>query len=218
MLNKRKIQIEFFHDVLCAWCYAISPRVRRLAKEYPVEIIHRCFALAPNPDTIVEIFGSKEAGKKEILNHWRAANENDDKHRINADLMEKRNFDYPYSIPGLLACKATEIIGGQKAHWDIFDRIQKAHLTECRNIADFKLLLDCAKDVGLDIDEWQKAYNDKKTLEMVYSDINKALEYGISGVPTLVANGKYFLVGAQKYEKIKSWIENVMKIENESKK
>jgi putative protein-disulfide isomerase len=30
--------------------------------------------------------------------------------------MEKRNFDYPYSIPGILACKAAEIIGGQKAH------------------------------------------------------------------------------------------------------
>ena len=49
-----KIQIEFFHDVLCAWCYAISPRVRRIAKEYPAEIIHRCFALAPAPESIVE--------------------------------------------------------------------------------------------------------------------------------------------------------------------
>jgi putative protein-disulfide isomerase len=42
-----KIQIEFFHDVLCAWCFAISPRVHRLAQENPdVEIIHRSFALA----------------------------------------------------------------------------------------------------------------------------------------------------------------------------
>jgi predicted DsbA family dithiol-disulfide isomerase len=62
-----KMQIEFFHDVLCAWCYAISPRVRRIAKEYPVEIIHRCFALAPTPESIVEIFNSKEIGKLEIL-------------------------------------------------------------------------------------------------------------------------------------------------------
>jgi predicted DsbA family dithiol-disulfide isomerase len=222
VLKKRKtmekIQIEFFHDVLCAWCYAISPRVRRLAKEYPVEIVHRCFALALTPNAIVEVFGSKESGKKEILDHWRAANENDDAHRINADLMEKRDFDYPYSIPGLLACKAAEVIGGQNAHWDIFDRIQKAHLTECRNIADFEVLLDCAKDVDLDIKVWQKAYDDGKTLEKVYSDINKASEYGINGVPTLMANGKYKLVGAQKYGKIKSWIEKIIKRENEPKK
>jgi predicted DsbA family dithiol-disulfide isomerase len=209
-----KMQIEFFHDVLCAWCYAISPRVRRIAKEYPVEIIHRCFALAPTPESIVEIFGSKEIGKLEILYHWRLANLNDDEHRINADLMESRDFDYPYSIPGLLACKAAEIIGGQKAHWDIFDRIQKAHLTECKNIADFNVLLNCARDVGVDIDAWQKAYFDKKTLELVYLDIEKAHEYGVTAVPTLVANGTYKLVGAQKYGRIKDWIEKIIKLES----
>ena len=63
--------------------------MRRLAKEYPVEVVHRCFALAPIPEAIVEIFGSKEKGKREILDHWRMANLNDDEHRINADLMKK---------------------------------------------------------------------------------------------------------------------------------
>jgi predicted DsbA family dithiol-disulfide isomerase len=208
-----KIKIEFFHDVLCAWCYAISPRVRKLSREYPLKVIHRCFALAPDPEAISKIFGSKEAGKREILNHWRAANENDDEHRIRADLMEKRDFDYPYSIPGLLACKAAEVIGGQSAHWDMFDRVQKAHLTECKNIADFEVLLECAKDVGLDIETWQRAYYDKGTLNLVYSDLNKAMEYGINGVPTLVANEKYGIVGAYKYEILKKWIENVIKKE-----
>jgi predicted DsbA family dithiol-disulfide isomerase len=32
---------------------------------------------------------------------------------------------------------------------------------------------------------------------MVYSDFDKAFEYGITGVPILVANKKYKLVGAQ---------------------
>ncbi|CUT02489.1 DsbA family oxidoreductase [Candidatus Chrysopegis kryptomonas] len=47
-----KIQIEFFHDVLCAWCFAISPRIHKLAEENPdVEIIHRAFALTFNSGT-----------------------------------------------------------------------------------------------------------------------------------------------------------------------
>jgi predicted DsbA family dithiol-disulfide isomerase len=33
-----------------------------------------------------------------------------------------------------------------------------------------------------------------------------------------VANSKYKLVGAQKYEKIKSWIEKIIKRKNEPKK
>jgi len=210
---EQKIQIEFFHDVLCAWCYAVSPRVRRLAKEYPVEVVHRCFALAPTPEAIVEIFGSKEEGKREILDHWRMANLNDDEHRINADLMEKRDFDYPHSIPGLLACKAAEIVGGQNVHWDVFDRIQKAHLTECRNIADFEVLISCVKDVGLDVEAWHKAYIDRKTFDMMLSDFERAYGYGVRGVPTLVANSRYGLVGAQKYETIKKWLEKMIQRE-----
>ena len=210
---EQKIQIEFFHDVLCAWCYAISPRVRRLAKEYPVQVVHRCFALAPTPEAIVEIFGSKEEGKREILDHWRMANLNDDEHRINAELMEKRDFDYPYSIPGLLACKAAEIVGGQNAHWDVFDRIQKAHLTECRNITDFEVLLRCVEDAGLDIEAWQNAFIDGKTFDMILLDLERAYEYEVTGVPTLVANGKYKLVGAQKYETIKKWLEKIIQRE-----
>ncbi|MDR7416414.1 MAG: DsbA family protein [Armatimonadota bacterium] len=71
-------------------------------------------------------------------------------HRINADLMATRPFDYPYSMPGLKACKAAEFQGGHAAHWDMFDRVQRAHLTECLNIADFEVLRQCAADVGLD--------------------------------------------------------------------
>jgi putative protein-disulfide isomerase len=208
-----KIKVEFFHDVLYAWCYVISPRVRKIAKEYPVEVIHRCFALAPTPESIIEIFGSKEKGKKEILNHRRAANLHDNEHRINADLMEKRDFDYPYSLPGLLACKAAEIVGGQDAHWDIFDRIQKAHLTECKNIVEFDVLLECAKDIGINIDLWCKAFIDRKTFDLIISDLYRAYRYGIQAVPTLVANGKYFLVGAQKYETIKNWVEQIIQEE-----
>ena len=61
------MQAEFFHDPLCAWCYAMSPRVRQLAAEFPqLEVIHRSFALAPTVDAIEKIFGDRASGKLEI--------------------------------------------------------------------------------------------------------------------------------------------------------
>ncbi|CUS89030.1 DsbA family oxidoreductase [Candidatus Kryptobacter tengchongensis] len=205
-----KIQIEFFHDVLCAWCFAISPRVHKLAEENPdVEIIHRAFALAPNPDAIVQIFGSKENGKREILNHWRMANENDDEHRINFELMERREFDYPYSVPGLLACKSAELQGGQVAHWKMFDRVQKAHLVECLNIADFEVLKNCAEDIGLNVDKWERDYESEIVFQNLAYDLEVAKHYGINGVPALVANGRYGIIGAHKYEVLVKWLEKV---------
>ncbi|GBC69672.1 hypothetical protein HRbin01_01374 [archaeon HR01] len=192
-----RILVEFFHDVLCAWCYCLSPRMRKIATSFPeVEIVHRCFALAPGPDSIAKIFGSKERGKNEIMRHWRAANLNDDEHRINADLMEKREFDYPYSMPGLRACKAAELQRGQQGHWDMFDRIQRAHLTECRNIADTNILTECARDIGLEVDRFLIDFNSGRVEEMVREDLREAERLGIHAVPTLVINRKYIIQGA----------------------
>jgi putative protein-disulfide isomerase len=181
-----------------------------LVERHPeIEVEHRCFALAPDPEAIVAIFGSREAGKAEILEHWRAANANDDEHRIRADLMATRTFDYPSSMPGLRACKAAEVQGGPQAHWAMFDRVQRAHLTECRNIADDEVLRACAADVGLDVERWERDYRSPQVQEGVERDLARARLYGVTGVPTLVAEGRYALVGAQRYERLEAWVEAV---------
>lgn len=198
------MQVEFFHDVLCAWCFALSPRMRRLVAEFPeIEVIHRSFALASDADRLVEMFGSKEAAKREILNHWRNANENDDEHRIHTEDMALRTFDYPYSMPGLLACKSAELQGGQLAHWNMFDRIQKAHLVETQNIADFNVLLQCADEVGLDTERFKNDFESDATLDAIYQDSYTAKELGVNAVPSLLINGRKLLSGAHKYETLK---------------
>lgn len=202
------MQVEFFHDVLCAWCFALSPRMRRLVAEFPeIEVIHRSFALASDADRLVEMFGSKEAAKREILNHWRNANENDDEHRIHTEDMALRTFDYPYSMPGLLACKSAELQGGQLAHWNMFDRIQKAHLVETQNIADFNVLLQCADEVGLDTERFKNDFESDATLDAIYQDSYRARELGVNAVPSLLINGRKLLSGAHKYETLKELIQ-----------
>jgi len=181
-----------------------------LVERHPEIVVeHRCFALAPTPEAITAIFGSRADGKREVLEHWRAANANDDEHRINADLMASRPFDYPYSMPGLLACKAAEMQGGREAHWALFDRVQRAHLTECLNIADDETLHRCAADVGLDMERWERDYRGIEVRELVERDLARARIYEITGVPTLVAEGGYALVGAQRYDRLEAWVESV---------
>ena len=199
------MEIEFFHDVLCAWCYALSPRLRRLIEEFPeIKVIHRSFPLAPEPNDIVQMFGSKEKGKRDILQHWKAANMNDDEHRINAELMEQRDFDYPYSTPALLACKAAELQGGQAMHWDYFDKVQEAHLTLCRNIADFDVLTDIARELSLDVEKFSADLRGEQVRYLLRLDIDRALELGVEATPTLVANDG-MLTGAVPYDSLKRW-------------
>ena len=199
------MEIEFFHDVLCAWCYALSPRLRRLTEEFPdIKVIHRGFPLAPEPNDIIQMFGSKEKGKRDILQHWKAANMNDDEHRINAELMEQRDFDYPYSTPALLACKAAELQGGQAMHWDYFDKVQEAHLTLCRNIADFDVLTDIARELSLDVEKFSADLRGEQVKYLLRIDIDRALELGVEATPTLVANDG-MLTGAVPYDSLKRW-------------
>jgi len=199
------MEIEFFHDVLCAWCYALSPRLRRLTEEFPdIKVIHRGFPLAPEPNDIVQMFGSKEKGKRDILQHWKAANMNDDEHRINAELMEQRDFDYPYSTPALLACKAAELQGGQAMHWDYFDKVQEAHLTLCRNIADFDVLTDIARELSLDVEKFRADLRGEQVRYLLRLDIDRALALGVEATPTLVANDG-MLTGAVPYDSLKRW-------------
>jgi len=210
-METKPIKIEFFHDVLCAWCYALSPRVDKLKEKYgdQIEIVHRSFALAPEPDSIAQMFGNKAEGKEEILGHWRAANQNDDEHRIHAEIMVTKPFDYPYSTPGLLACKAAELQGGNAMHEKIFNRIQKAHMTDCDNINDFEVLKKCAADVGLDVEKWEKDYHSQQVRQMLDEDLYKAYQYGVNSVPTLIANEKYKLSGAQRYDMLEQWLSQV---------
>jgi len=144
------------------------------------------------------------------MKHWRAANLNDDEHRINAELMESREFDYPYSMPGLKACKAAELQGGQRAHWDMFDRIQRAHLTECLNIASVEVIERCARDVGLDLDRFRVDFNGQEVERLVEADMRLAEELGIYAVPTLVVDRRYVVQGAVHREELEMMFEQLV--------
>jgi len=191
--------------------------LRQLRNEFmeegiEIEIYHHSFALAKEKINLAQMFGDKERAKKEILNHWKAANENSDEKNINYELMATRTHDYPYSMPGLIACEAAAIMGGEEAHWDYFDRIQKAHLTECLDITQEDVQLMCARDIGLDEEKFKQLISDENTIKLVEKDLKLAREWGITAVPSLVLNERYLISGAQKKEYLK---QQFLKVVNE---
>jgi len=175
-----------------------------------VQVEHRCFALAPNPTQISYIFGSPEAGKAEIMSHWAAAAAHPDGEAINTDLMRSREFPYPYSMPGLLACKAAERQGGPAAHWDMFDCVQRAHAVDARDIAEPDVLRDCAGVAGLDVACWEADFRSAETRRAVQADLADAQRRGVHAVPTLVFNDRWSLSGAVPEEMLRRVIDDVL--------
>jgi len=193
------------------WCFLASARLRRIAQDYPqVQIEHHAFALAPDPGVIARMFGSVGNGKAEIMEHWEAAAAHSDGEAINAALMRSREFPYPYSMPGLLACKAAEVQAGMSAHWEMFDHVQRAHAVEATNIADPVALKACAADIGLDVARWEADFQSPAVRQAVEADLNEAYQLGVSAVPTLVFNRRWALPGAVPEAALRRVVENLL--------
>lgn len=199
------MKIEFFHDVICSFCFPLSYRMRQLKEDMPeVEIIHRSFALVKEETDFDGMFGSREAAKAEIMNHWRHANENDDLHRFNISGMEAKDFPFPSSMNGLLATKAADVVGGSEAYWDLFDALQAGLFVENKNIQEITEIEARVEAVGIDLAKWRAAFVAPETLAKVEQDLALVNQYGIRGAPSLVINGKYEINGAQTLATIKT--------------
>ncbi|MCL2566741.1 MAG: DsbA family protein [Alphaproteobacteria bacterium] len=197
------IKVEFFHDVICSFCFPMSWRMRQIASAMPdIEIVHRSFALVHEPRDFNSMFDSHHAAKEEILKHWEHANINDDGHRFNIDGMRKTDFLFPYSMPALIAAKAAYLVGGNNSYWDIFDALQEGLFVKNLNISDTAVIEKIVQSTNINFAEWQEFFNSPQSLLGVEEDLSLANSYGITSAPTLVINKKYVIVGAQKLETI----------------
>ncbi|MGC6768367.1 DsbA family oxidoreductase [Enterococcus sp. LJL51] len=190
------IAIEFFHDVICSFCFPMSYRMRQ------VQIVHRSFPLAKEPQDLAQMFGSREQAKSEILSHWVHANQNDELHRFNIKGMKKTDFLFPTSMNGLLAAKAAGVVAGEAGYWDIFDALQEELFVKNQNIEDLAVIERLIKSSSIDFTKWQEAFDSPETLALVEADFHLADTYQLKGVPALIVNGKYLINGAQPLEQI----------------
>ena len=92
--------------------------------------------------------------------------------------------------------------GGEAIH----DRLYKAYFVEARNLADVDLLVDIAASVGLPADEARAVLDERRFKEAVDADWAKSHRYGVTGVPTFVAE-RYGIVGAQPYEALEQLVQ-----------
>lgn len=181
------LTIDFFHDVVCCWCFNISSRMRDLATEFDLDIQHRTFVLQANRREMAARWGSPEAARETILGHWAACREASDRpDLVDIDAMRSAAFDYPHGMTAAVGCKTAERLGGQNAHWDMFDRLQQAHLTEARNIADPEVVLHAARELGFEAAAFAEVFDDPATVRAVDTDRQHARTMQVHSVPTLI--------------------------------
>ena len=181
------LTIDFFHDVVCCWCFNISSRMRDLAAEIDLDIEHRTFVLQASRAEMATRWGSPEDARETILGHWAVCRQVSDRPElVNIAAMRAATFDYPHGMPAARGCKAAERLGGQAAHWDMFDRLQRAHLSEARNVADPATVLQVARNLGFEAAAFAELFDDPSTAQAVEADRQHARALQVRSIPALI--------------------------------
>jgi predicted DsbA family dithiol-disulfide isomerase len=101
------------------------------------------------------------------------------------------------------AHEATEFareVGSNGTLLDFHRAVFHAYWTEERNIGDADVLCDVAEACGLDRGALKSALDDGRYTEAVEEQIQWARAVGVTGVPTVIYEGRFAVVGAQDYE------------------
>ncbi|MDL2285763.1 DsbA family protein [Desulfovibrio sp. OttesenSCG-928-F07] len=168
-----KMTLYVFTDPLCSDCWGDDPSLRRLELEY-----------GDHFDTSYHMFGLWAKGSTipaGIADAW-------DK--------QARNFGMPMSgkmwrenapdssHPSCMACKVAFMQGFIKG--EQYTRlVREFALLDGRNIAEWDVLLEAAKVVGLDADKFKKDY-DEQGAALLEADMKLVKEVGITCIPTII--------------------------------
>lgn len=191
--------IDIWSDVVCPFCYLgnaqLSKALENFAHAGEVQIRTHAFELDPttvyNPDLRLD----QMVAAKYQMPVERAQELHHDLEAKAADLGMKWSFAIAkvtntFDAHRLIALAATQDLDVAMAQ-----RLFQAYFSEGKLISDRDVLNELASEVGVTgVDEM---WNSELFVAEVRTDEATAHSYGITGVPAMVFDGKYLVVGAQ---------------------
>jgi predicted DsbA family dithiol-disulfide isomerase len=107
----------------------------------------------------------------------------------------KRTHTFNSRLAQELGAWATTQVDGEGIH----DALFHAYFVEGKNIGNIDILVNVAEAAGLSGSEARQVLVSRRFKDTVDADWQRAMRFGVTGVPTFVAQGRG-VVGAQPYE------------------
>ena len=192
-MNDQKLEV--FTDYVCPWCYLGDSRIKKIKKEFRVDIQLIHFPLHPETPiegrTLLELFGSTQ-------------DDIDQKNRRMKELMVSEGLPYNDRSHTYNSRLAQEI-GAWAQNIDnettIHDNFFEAYFVNGLNVGLESVILDVVSKSGLDIEEAKNVIKNRLFKKNIDENWHKSTNYGVTGVPTYVYE-KQSMVGAQPFENL----------------
>lgn len=190
--------IDVVSDVVCPWCYLGEKRLdAALTREQePVVVRWRPYQLDPT----IPAGGLDRAAymEKKFGKDGRLKTVHDNLVRLGAEVGLPFAFDRIKRAPNTLdAHRLIRWSASAGAQRDVVDRLFKAYFVEGRDIGDRTVLIDIARESGLDAGIVEKLLNESADKGAVEGEIAEAQAIGVTGVPFFIFAGRLAVPGAQ---------------------
>ncbi len=174
--------------------------VERLKAEHGAEVEWRPFYLRPDtPPEGIELPDYVTA--RAAQSHERL------RQRANAIGLE---MIIPTRIPNTrLAHEATEYARQRGKGFEFHHAVFEKFYIKGQDISKWNVLR-AAEEVGLDAEEMQRLVEAETYTAAVQSEVDRAYQNGVTGVPTYVLNDRYAIVGAKPYEVFRQALERLV--------
>ncbi|MBF4462065.1 MULTISPECIES: DsbA family oxidoreductase [unclassified Rathayibacter] len=212
------LSVDIWSDIACPWCYIGKRSFERGLEAFlaahpeapTVEIEYRSFELSPDtPEDyrggeaafLAEHKGVPEAHAQQMLDSVTA---------VAASVGLDYHFESVRHVKTVTAHQALHHAKANGRQLELVERLLSAYFIEGRDLADRGVLAALAGEVGLDAEEMRRALDEQRHLHDVHADLAQAREYGISGVPFFVFDGRFGVSGAQEPAAFTEVLEHVL--------
>lgn len=198
------MKIEIWSDVMCPFCYIgkrhFEEALSKFSDKEHIDIEWKSFQLDPTMPDVVE-----ESQEDYLVKRKGMSRDQIQGMLQNVTAMGKEagldfNFDQSIMVNSQKAHQLIQFAKSKGLGNEIEERLFQAYFTEGKNVADITTLTELGKEIGLDENELQVAFNDDKYLYQMKQDIQEAQNIGVRGVPFFVFDRKYGVSGAQPTE------------------
>lgn len=175
--GNKPLELYLFIDPICPECWALEPILKKLQIEYGHYFTLK-YVLSGNLATL-NINRKKYEG---IADLWEKTAS-----RTGMSCDEGLWFEDPISSPFIasVAIKAAEL-QGRRAGTRFLRKLQEVLFLQSKNISNINVLMDCAKEVNLDIDEFVADIHSESAAKAFQCDLKITSEMEVSQIPTLV--------------------------------
>ncbi|MGG0426359.1 ClpXP adapter SpxH family protein [Priestia megaterium] len=176
--NKKPLEIYVFVDPLCPECWALEPILKKLQIEYG-QLLSLKHVLGGN---LQQLNIGAQQKFEHIAKSWEKTGSRSGM-SCDGNLRLENPIDTPYAAS--IAIKAAGL-QGKKQGIRFLRRLQEVVFLEKQNVTEESVLIQCAKHVGLDVNEFVKDLHSDYAAKAFQCDLKITSEMDVDEIPTLV--------------------------------